>query len=80
TPEAFIDNNRMDFGTILRFLENNFGIEEGALNFADARASGDLSEFFNLTQVPRVFQTIGARYDADYFLNDKDPLTDGDDY
>jgi phospholipase C len=80
TPVQFVDNNRMDFGTILRFLENNFGIAEGALNFADARASGNLSEFFNLSQVPRVFQTIPARFDANYFINDKDPLTDADDY
>jgi phospholipase C len=80
TPVQYVDNNRMDFGTILRFLEQNFGIAEGALNFADARASGNLSEFFNLSQVPRVFQTIPARLDANYFVNDKDPLTDADDY
>jgi hypothetical protein len=27
-----------------------------------------------------VFQTIPARFDANYFINDKDPLTDADDY
>ena len=80
TPVAYVDNTRMDFGTILRFLENNFGIAEGALNFADARSSGDLSEFFNLSQVPRVFQTIPARLDAKYFINDKEPPTEPDDY
>jgi phospholipase C len=80
TPAAYVDNNRMDFGTILRFLENNFGIAEGALDFADARATGNLSEFFNLQQVPRVFQTIPAPLDANYFINDKTPPTDPDDY
>jgi phospholipase C len=80
TPVQFVDNNRMDFGTILRFLEHNFGITEGALNFADARSTTDLTEFFNLNQVPRVFQTIPAKFDANYFLNDKDPLTDADEY
>ncbi len=80
TPAAYVDNNRMDFGTILRFLEHNFGIAEGALDFADARASGNLSEFFNLNQVPRVFQTIPAPLDANYFINDKTPPTDPDDY
>jgi len=79
TPVAYVDNTRMDFGTVLRFVENNFGIVEGALNFADARSSGNLAEFFNLTQVPRVFQTIPARLDANYFINDKSPLTDPDD-
>jgi phospholipase C len=80
TNAAYIDNNRMDFGTVLRFVENNFGIAEGSLNFADARASGNLSEFFNLKQVPRVFQTIPSPLDAKYFIDDKDPLTDPDDY
>jgi phospholipase C len=73
TPAAFINNNRLDFGTILRFLEHNFNIAEGSLNFADARATTDLRKFFNLTQVPRVFQTIPAPKDATYFLNDKTP-------
>jgi phospholipase C len=80
TPASFVDNNRMDFGTILRFVENNYGIAEGALNFADARATGDLSEFFNLTLVPRPFLTIPAPLDANYFINDKTPPTDPDDY
>ena len=80
TPVQYVDNTRMDFGTILRFLEHNYGIAEGALNFADARSTTDLTEFFNLSQVPRVFQTIPARLDANYFINDKEPLTDADDY
>jgi phospholipase C len=80
TGAGYIDNNRMDFGTVLRFLENNFDIAEGSLNFADARASGDLSEFFNLTQVPRPFVAIPSALDANYFINDKSPLTDPDDY
>jgi phospholipase C len=80
TAAAYVDNNRMDFGTILRFIEQNYGIAEGALNFADERATGNLSEFFNLNQVPRVFQTIPSRLDANYFINDKTPPTDPDDY
>lgn len=80
TPVAYVDNNRMDFGTVLRFVENNFDIAEGALDFADARATGNLSEFFNLKQVPRVFQTIPAPLDANYFINDTSPMTEPDDY
>ena len=79
TPVAYVDNNRMDFGTILRFVEHNFNIAEGSLNFADARASGNLSEFFNLKQAPRVFQTIPAALDANYFITNQD-ATDPDDY
>ncbi|HEY1676288.1 MAG TPA: alkaline phosphatase family protein [Candidatus Sulfotelmatobacter sp.] len=80
TPAATISNERMDFGSVLRFVEHNFGMAEGALNFADARASTDLGEFYNLKLVARPFQTVPARLDADYFLNDKSPLTDPDDY
>jgi hypothetical protein len=66
--------------TILRFLEHNFNIAEGALNFADTRATIDLTGFFNLKQVPRMFQTIPAPLDATYFISDKEPPTDPDDY
>lgn len=80
TSMTYVDSNRSDFGTILRFVEKNFGIAEGALAFADARATTDLSGFFNLTLPPRVFTTIPAPYDAAHFINDKRPLTEPDDY
>lgn len=80
TNAAYISNTRMDFGTVLRFVEKNYGIAEGSLNFADARSSTDLTEFFNLNQVPRTFVTIPSKYDASYFINDKEPPTDPDDY
>jgi phospholipase C len=79
TPKAYIDNDRHDFGSILRFIQHNFGIQEGALNFADARAKTDLAEFFDLTQAPRPFQNIAAPMGADFFINDQRPATDPDD-
>ena len=80
TAAAHVDNNRSDFGSILRFIEQNFGIAEGALNFADARATTDLAGFFNLNQAPRVFTTIPARFSAHYFINDPRPPSEPDDY
>jgi phospholipase C len=80
TGAGYVSNIREDFGSILRFIEQNFGIEEGALDFADARSTTDLAEFFNLTQVPRVFAPIPAPLDANFFVNDTRPLTDPDDY
>ena len=80
TSVAYVDNNRYDFGSILRFIEQNFGIQQGALNFADARATTNLTSFFNLTLPPRVFTTIPAALDANYFLNDLTPPSDPDDY
>jgi len=73
TPAHHISNVRYDFGSILRFIEQNFRIPEGALQFADARATSDLSDFFFLNFAQRAFQTIPSPHDAQYFLNDKSP-------
>ncbi|HVO62467.1 MAG TPA: DEAD/DEAH box helicase [Terriglobales bacterium] len=78
TPYGYVDNNRLDLGSILRFVERNFGITEGALNFADARATNDLTGFFNLSG-PRAFQHIDAPLNADFFLYDDSPLEPPDD-
>jgi phospholipase C len=79
TPQGYINNRRHDFGSILRFIENNFGIVPGALNFADARATNDLSGFFDLSSPPRPFKTIAAPKTAAFFLSDKRKATDPDD-
>ncbi|HEV2469296.1 MAG TPA: alkaline phosphatase family protein [Candidatus Sulfotelmatobacter sp.] len=80
TKAGYINNNRFDFGSILRFIEHNYGIEQGALNFADARISTNLTKFFNLSQAPRDFKTIQTTLDASYFINDTSPAVDPDDY
>ncbi len=80
TDAGYVSNVREDFGSILRFIEQNFGIEEGALDFADARSTTDLGGFFNLTQVPRFFSPIPAALDVNFFVNDSRPMTDPDDY
>lgn len=74
TPNGYVNNLRHDFGSILRFVEHNFSIPEGALQFADARAKTDLTDFFHLNQAPRTFHTILAPKDANYFANDESPL------
>jgi phospholipase C len=79
TPPAYINNVRHDFGSILRFIEQNFSIHEGALSFADARSASDLTAFFDLTATPRPFQTIAAPRNAAFFLTDKRPQMDPDD-
>ena len=56
---------------MIRFVEQNFGIMEGALTFADARGTGDLREFFSLGNPPRQFQPINAPLSAKYFLTRK---------
>ena len=59
TPAGFISNTTEDFGSVVRFIERNFGIMEGTLTFADARGgASDLTEFFSLGNSPRTFQPI----------------------
>jgi phospholipase C len=77
TPAGNINNNRHDFGSIIRFIEQNFGIAEGALTFADHRATNDLTGFFTLTTA-RPFKPIPSTLNAAFFLNDTTPPTDPD--
>ena len=80
TNAKTVNNNRLDFGSILRFVEYNYGIQQGALNFADARIATNLTTFFKLKQAPRTFKTIKTTLSADYFINDRSPAVDPDDY
>ncbi|MGA9966382.1 MAG: alkaline phosphatase family protein [Terriglobales bacterium] len=64
------------FGSILKYIEENFGL--GSLGYADADAD-DLSDCFDYTQTPLTFQTIKASMNAQHFLEDKRPPADPDD-
>lgn len=73
TAPAMVSNNILDYGSILRFMEGVFNISEGAIGFADARSTDDLSEFFNFSAPLRKFQVVPSPLDAEYFINDKTP-------
>jgi phospholipase C len=80
TPAGTISNTQHDFGTIARFIESNFGQAPGVLGFADNRASGGLSEFYDLTKSPRSYNSIGAAIPAAFFIQDQRvPLPPDDD-
>jgi phospholipase C len=72
----YISHVNHDFGSVLNLIEKTFTLP--SLGYADARAD-DLSDCFDFTQTPLVFQTINAPQNAAYFLNDKSPRTDPDD-
>jgi phospholipase C len=78
TPTGFIRNTPHDFGSVLRMIEGINHLTEGQLGFADQRATTDLHEFFPLTQ-PRVYFTIPAVKDANFFLTYTAPAIDPDD-
>ena len=73
TPKGYVNNTTHDFGSILRFVEWSFDIPEGALGFADERATTDLLAFFRLHNPPRTFHVIPAPLKAAHFLNDTRP-------
>ena len=79
TPAGYINNEPHDFGSILRFLEQNFGIQQGALNFADSRAKNDLSGFYDRSREPREYHTVASPKTAAFFVRDKRKATDPDD-
>ncbi|PYV55075.1 MAG: hypothetical protein DMG98_16530 [Acidobacteria bacterium] len=73
---GFVSHQTHDFGSILKFIEESFGL--ATLGYADANAD-DLSDCFNFQQTPLVFQPVAARYDAAYFLSHKLPAEGPDD-
>ncbi len=66
-----------DFSSILKFTETVFDLP--SLGFGDVNAD-DLTDCFNFGQKPMTFHTIKAPLDANYFLNDKSPQPDSDEY
>lgn len=73
---AYISHVTHDFGSILKFIESNYGLP--SLGYADALAD-DLSDCFDFSQTPVPFQPFAAPLKADFFLNDNRPPLDPDD-
>jgi len=73
----YVSHNQHEFGSILKFAEETFGL--GSLGTTDQRAD-DLSDCFNFSQVPRPFKAIKAPLDGNYFshqlLSDQNPDDD----
>lgn len=75
--QAYISHVTHDFGSIVRFIETTYNLP--SLGYADAVAD-DFSDCFDFTQSPAKFKTIVTPLKADYFINDKRPPEDPDDY
>jgi phospholipase C len=73
---AYISHNMHNFGSILKFIEETFGLP--SLGYADA-VSDDFSDCFNFSQMPLTFRTISAPLPAEHFINDRRPPSDPDD-
>ncbi len=73
--QGYVSHVTHDFGSILKFTEEVFGLP--SLGYADSRAD-DLSDCFNFGN-HAAFHPIPAKYDQNYFLNDKRKPMDPDD-
>jgi phospholipase C len=78
TPKGYIDNTRHDFGSITRFVQQNFDVTEGKLGFSDVRAKSDLTEFFDPTMAARPYQHVAAKRPTAFFLNERRKATPPD--
>ncbi len=56
-----------EHGSILRFIEDNFGL--GQLSASDQRATSPAADAFDFNKPPRKFKTIKAPYGKEYFIH-----------
>ena len=73
---GYVSHVTHDFGSILRFIEEKFGLP--SLGYADSRAD-NFSDSFDFAQQPLQFHTLAAPLIAKHFLEDKRQPTDPDD-
>lgn len=65
---GYVSHTVYEFGSILRFIEDNFGL--GRLGTTDSTCTS-MGDMFNLSQPARKFKTIGSEYDKEFFLHQK---------
>lgn len=63
--KGYVAHNVYEFGSILRFAEDNWGL--GTLHHTDARAADFMNDFFSFSHKPRRFVPISAKYSQSYF-------------
>ncbi|MBV8601633.1 MAG: hypothetical protein JO359_08745 [Candidatus Eremiobacteraeota bacterium] len=64
---GYVSHTQYEFGSILRFVEENWGLQ--TLGTTDARANS-IADCFNFNQPPRAFVPIAAAYSREYFLHE----------
>jgi phospholipase C len=72
---GYISHTKYEFGSILRYIEQNWNL--GSLGTTDARAT-PISDIFNYGQNPRAFSAIPSEHDAQYFISQPHPPQHGD--
>jgi phospholipase C len=65
--KAYVSHTQYEFGSILKFIEDNWGL--GRLDTTDTR-SNSIDDVFNFSQKPRRFETVPANKSLEYFLDE----------
>ncbi len=77
---AYISKATHDFGSILKYIEEDFQLSTVADGYADSSTvTDDMSDCFDYTQTPLTFNPFKAQKKAAYFINDKRPRMGPDD-
>jgi hypothetical protein len=67
-PQGEISNTPYEFGSILQFVENNWGL--GCLGTTDCTATS-IADMFQFNKKARKFKQVQSKYPASYFLHEK---------
>ena len=70
---GYVSHVRHDFGSILNFIEEKFGLP--SLGFADARAD-DLADCFDFSQPVKPFEPVTSNVEPAYFQYQEMPPID----
>lgn len=63
---GYVAHQQYEFGSILRFIEDNWRL--GRLGTSDARATS-IGSVFNFSQRPRAYVPVKVKHDAQFFLS-----------
>lgn len=69
----YVSKTQYEFGSVLKFIEQNFGT--ASLGATDVRANS-IGDIFDFGQPPTKFQTIQAPYPESFFLRPRPPLNE----
>ena len=64
---GYVSHSDYEFGSILKFIEDNWAL--GSLGTTDKTSASFVNDFFDFTQQPRKFVSIGAKYSRSFFLD-----------
>ena len=74
-PQGSISHTQYEFASILKFIEDNWGLPR--LGRSDTRATS-IGDAFNFLQPPRAFVPIATEYPLSFFLHERPSLEPAD--